>query len=51
MPNVQLTGHTAGSVGGGPMELGWLVTDELERLLNGLPLYCVVSEAAAHLRA
>ncbi|OZM75799.1 oxidoreductase [Pseudonocardia sp. MH-G8] len=51
LPNVQLTGHTAGSVGGERADLGRLVADELERLLTGLPLHHAVSEAGSRLRA
>jgi phosphoglycerate dehydrogenase-like enzyme len=51
MANVQLTGHTAGSVGSECLELGRLAVDEVARFTAGMPLRHAVSAAEAGLRA
>ncbi|MGW2115165.1 hydroxyacid dehydrogenase [Streptomyces zhihengii] len=51
LPNVMLTGHVAGTVGGERRALGRLVVDELRRLGEGLPPLHAVSSHSAPLRA
>ncbi|MCX2928225.1 hydroxyacid dehydrogenase [Streptomyces sp. NEAU-W12] len=47
LPNVMLTGHVAGTVGGERRAMGRLVVDELRRIGAGLsPLHAVTAEAA-----
>ncbi|MCT2591559.1 hydroxyacid dehydrogenase [Streptomyces sp. N2-109] len=47
LPNVMLTGHVAGTIGGERRALGRLAVDELRRIAHGLPpRYSVSAEAA-----
>ncbi|MFE6996223.1 hydroxyacid dehydrogenase [Microbacterium sp. NPDC057659] len=51
LPNVELTPHVAGSMGGDRAAMGWLVADELERLAQGVPLQHDVPRARIDLLA
>ncbi|MFE3448298.1 hydroxyacid dehydrogenase [Nonomuraea sp. NPDC059194] len=51
LPNVVLTGHVAGAMGGERARMGELVLDELRRLVNGQPLRHAVPADRAHVLA
>lgn len=51
LPNVLLTGHSAGSVGADNRRMGDWTLAELERLRSGIPLAGLITKEAADLRA
>ncbi|MCZ9880590.1 hydroxyacid dehydrogenase [Arthrobacter sp. B2a2-09] len=51
LPNVLLTGHTAGAVGSECRALGRLVADEVARFASGAPLRHAISRDEAAIRA